>query len=41
MEVLSNDTLLIQVGEPFFGQTILHLIVKNKVETKYNEYMKT
>ena len=37
---LSNDTLFIQVGEPFFGQTILHLIVRNKVETRYNEYMK-
>jgi hypothetical protein len=37
---LSNDTLIIQIGEPFWGQTILHLIAKNKVLTQYNEYIK-
>lgn len=37
---LANDTLAIQIGEPFFSQTILHLITANSVSTTYNERMK-
>lgn len=37
---LGNDTLAIQIGEPFFGQTILHLVSSNNVSTTYNERMK-
>ncbi len=35
-----NDTLVIQIGGPFWQQTITHLIFKNSLKTFHNEYLK-
>jgi hypothetical protein len=36
--ILKLDTLLIEIGAPFFSQSIKHEVFKNLVATNYNQY---
>ena len=38
--VFDHDTLFIQIGDPFSGQMVSHLISKNTVLTEYAEFAK-
>jgi hypothetical protein len=37
---LSADTLVIQIGDLFFGHAVIHRVLKNNISTFYAEYLK-